>query len=357
VRAARRFTGVGSRVTASAAALALSVLGLAACQSARSEPVAATKTAPSDGTGTTASQPADTSSSAAATSSTSGHPSTTAKPQPVGLGPGARGPEIQALEQKLDQLHYTVGAVDDRFDSLTTEGVIAFQKVNNLPRTGRVTPEVEAAVAAASLPAPMIPDGGPTRVEVDLKRQVLFFYENGSLSKTVMISSGGGYRYCVKGACSKAITPGGSFKAGVKILGKHVAPLGVLYNPVFFNGGIAIHGEPAVPTYPASHGCVRVPMSISRYLFDHIAKGTPIYVFGGPTAPVPFNTPAPDGTPPQGPVDVPTPEATTSSSAATTSTTGTTSSTGTTSTTAKPTTTSSSSTTTSSSTTSTTATP
>jgi len=34
--------------------------------------------------------------------------------------------------------------------------------------------------------------------------------------------------------------------------------LGVLYRPRFFVGGVAVHGAPSVPNYPASHGCVRV---------------------------------------------------------------------------------------------------
>ena len=36
------------------------------------------------------------------------------------------------------------------------------------------------------------------------------------------------------------------------------APLGMLWRPKYFNGGIAVHGAPSVPPYPASHGCVRM---------------------------------------------------------------------------------------------------
>src|SRR5205823_6234288 len=79
---------------------------------------------------------------------------------------------------------------------------------------------------------------------------------------------------------------------------KHKSKLGVLYNPLFFNGGIAIHGEPAVPTYPASHGCVRIPMSDSLWFYNTVTKGTPVYVLGGAKAPVPFNEPAPGEAPP-----------------------------------------------------------
>jgi hypothetical protein len=240
------------------------------------------------------------------TTSTTHRTTTTAKPLPPGLDRGSSGPEVSDLEQHLAALHYDVGKVDGVFDSVTTQAVIAFQKVEGLARTGRATKEVTDALATAKAPAALLPEGGPSRVEIDLKRQVLFLYEGGQLYRTLMISSGGGYRYCVDGACDRAITPGGSFKVGVKILGAHKSPLGVLYNPLFFNGGIAIHGEPAVPTYPASHGCVRIPMSASKWFYDEVPSGTPVYVFGGPKAPVPFNTPAPDGTPPAAPQTPPT---------------------------------------------------
>jgi peptidoglycan hydrolase-like protein with peptidoglycan-binding domain len=224
------------------------------------------------------------------------------------------------MEAKLDAMHYSVGKVDGVYDTLTSQAVIAFQKVQGLPRTGRATPEVLAAVNAASQPEPMMPDGGADRVEIDLKRQVLFLYQDGALVRTLMVSTGGGYRYCVDGECARAITPGGSFRVGVKILGKHTSKLGVLYNPLFFNGGIAIHGEPAVPTYPASHGCVRIPMSDSRWFYDTVTKGTPVYVLGGATAPVPFNEPAPDQTSPDSSTTTTVPTATTGAPATTSTT-------------------------------------
>jgi len=37
-------------------------------------------------------------------------------------------------------------------------------------------------------------------------------------------------------------------------------PLGSLYRPQYFNGGIAIHGYTSVPSTPASHGCCRVSL-------------------------------------------------------------------------------------------------
>jgi hypothetical protein len=111
--------------------------------------------------------------------------------------------------------------------------------------------------------------------------------------RILSVSTGSGKRYCVDGACATAVTPGGSFKAGRKIRGLRVSRLGKLYNPVYFNGGIAVHGSPSVPAGPASHGCVRIPMNSSLWFFDAIPSGTPVYVLGGKKAPVPFNEQAP----------------------------------------------------------------
>ena len=58
-----------------------------------------------------------------------------------------------------------------------------------------------------------------------------------------------------------------------------MAPLGRLYNPVYFNGGIAVHGAGSVPNHPASHGCVRIPMHIAEYFPALVNTGDVIEVF------------------------------------------------------------------------------
>jgi peptidoglycan hydrolase-like protein with peptidoglycan-binding domain len=222
---------------------------------------------------------------------------TTAKPPLPGLGNGASGEQVRVIEQRLSDLHYDVGSVDGKYDSATTMAVMAFQKVNGMARSGRATDDVVAAITTAGDPGPMLPGGGANRVEIDLKRQVLFVFKGGALTRILPVSTGSGKHYCVDGSCATAVTPGGSFHAGRKIRGLHISKLGKLYDPVFFNGGIAVHGSPSVPGYPASHGCVRIPMRDSVWFYDNTPTGTPVYVLGGSRAPVPFNEPAP---PPDG---------------------------------------------------------
>ena len=46
-----------------------------------------------------------------------------------------------------------------------------------------------------------------------------------------------------------------------------------------FHGNFAIHGYYSVPTYPASHGCVRVPVPNALQIYNWIDIGDPIFVY------------------------------------------------------------------------------
>jgi peptidoglycan hydrolase-like protein with peptidoglycan-binding domain len=250
--------------------------------------------------------------------STSAPPATTAAAPgvvttpPPGLGTGARGPEVAALETKLDALKYDVGKVDDVYDQNTAYGVMAFQKVHGMARTGRATDDVIAAVATATQPPALVPNGGENRVEVDIPRQVLFLYKSNTLQKIVTISSGNNQRFCSEGWCRRAVTPGGSYGFYRQGRGWETGPLGSLYNPIYFNGGIAVHGSRSVPAQPASHGCIRIPMSVAEWFPSAVHIGMPVHVVGvdgqPPTPAAPASTPV---TQPAAPIITPPPTPTT----------------------------------------------
>lgn len=295
-------------VSAGAAALAL-VLSLSACTSDGDDAERAA-----------ADRPATSSSSSTAVTSTTVAPTTTAAPTttvattapppPPGLRTGSRGEEVRALEQRLTDLRFDTGSVDGVYDSSTMHAVMAFQKAYGLARTGRATPDVIERMATAPLQTEMVAGGGRTKVEVDLKRQILTLWKDGSLFRVIDVSTGSGQRYCVDGECAKAVTPGGSYKVTRRITGWRTSRLGRLFNPLYFNGGIAIHGAPSVPAYPASHGCVRIPMYVAGWFPGQVPNGTPVYVLGGPKAPVPFNEPAPSDTAPDASTTTTTPGST-----------------------------------------------
>jgi peptidoglycan hydrolase-like protein with peptidoglycan-binding domain len=209
-----------------------------------------------------------------------------------GLGTGSSGAAVTELQELLAERHYDVPVADGNYGGGTYHAVMALQKAWGLPRTGRATTAVLDQLRSGEDPEPIVPNGGATRVEIDLPRQALFLYENGNLTKILSISSGNNEKFCEpdpdqggKVVCDVAKTPGGSFRVNNRILGFRESRLGAMFNPMYFNGGIAMHGSQSVPAGPASHGCVRVTMSSSERLFDQVQLGTAVYVYDGKTIP------------------------------------------------------------------------
>jgi peptidoglycan hydrolase-like protein with peptidoglycan-binding domain len=182
------------------------------------------------------------------------------------LAVGSTGESVHELERRLAELHYALLRVDATYGEDTLDAVTAFQKVEGLSRTGRVDAAVWAQLARATVPKPSS-DG--TYVEVDKARQVLFVVRDGTVALVVPVSTAG-----IPGT----FTPVGRFSVYRKVAGFDPSPLGVLYAPSYFVGGYAIHGSPSVPPYPASHGCVRVPMWVADRLYAAIPYGEPVYV-------------------------------------------------------------------------------
>ncbi len=76
-----------------------------------------------------------------------------------------------------------------------------------------------------------------------------------------------------------AYTPRGRFRVYGKVAGWKKSPLGLLYFPSYFSNGLAIHGNPSVPSRPESHGCIRVPMSASRWVSKQLPVGTIVLIY------------------------------------------------------------------------------
>ena len=227
-----------------------------------------------------------------ATAPPSTAPPTTLVPvPPQGLGKDDSGDAVRAVETRLAELHFEVGTVDGVFDDDMVYAVQAFQKLAGLPKDGRVTQPVVEKLAATSPPTPLVPGGGATRVEIDLGRQLLFLYESDALSKVLTTSTATNQEFCDEGRCRTAVTPPGAFRVDYFKPGWDESDLGRLYNPVYFNpkDGIAIHGYQEVPTEPASHGCVRIPMAAAEWFPNRVSKGTPVYVIDGQTPVAPLS--------------------------------------------------------------------
>ena len=267
-------------LTAAGIAVALSMV---ACSSAEGGGSAKSQSASATTASTFATLPLETTTS---TTTTTEAP-TTSTTAAAAASVNASIPSVLKLQERLAELGYDVGTPDGRWGARTTYSLMAFQKVEELIVDGQDGPQTQAALATASPPGPMLPGGSPTRIEIDVARQVLFHWVGGSLARVLPVSTGNNEHYCVDGACSVAVTPGGSFRIGRKAVGLEVAPLGELWWPMYFNGGIAIHGSPSVPAYPASHGCIRIPMYAAPTFYNEVPAGTRVHVLNSPAAEAP----------------------------------------------------------------------
>ena len=177
------------------------------------------------------------------------------------LALGSRGASVLTLERRLAELHYALQGVDPSYGVDTADAVLAFQKVMGLARTGQVNAALWRALARATIPRARY---SGDHIEVDKTRQVLFLVRDGRVALVVHTSTG-----------ATGNTPLGTWHVYRKIAGWSW----VLWYPSYFLRGFAIHGYPDVPAYPASHGCIRVPMWVAKRLFRQIPYGRAITVY------------------------------------------------------------------------------
>jgi lipoprotein-anchoring transpeptidase ErfK/SrfK len=178
---------------------------------------------------------------------------------------------VLALQQRLVELGYWMPEPDGRYGPGTAHAVTAFQKVQGLGRDGVAGPETRAAIASATRPTPADSSLPGRLLEVDLERQVTFVVLDGAVEWVLDISSG----------TASTPTNRGEFVIERQIDGLRISDLGRLWRPKYFDGGIAFHGAPSVPPYPASHGCVRLPNASIDWMWasDVAPVGTPVHVY------------------------------------------------------------------------------
>jgi hypothetical protein len=176
---------------------------------------------------------------------------------------GSHGPNVLTLKRRLSELGYALPAVDAGFGYGTYEAVLAFQKVHGLPRTGRVDRRVWSVLARASRPRPRVRRGD--YLEVSKSRQTLFEVRDGRVANAIHVSTG-----------ATGNTPVGTWRVYREVFGWDW----VLYHPMYFLRGFAIHGYPSVPAWPASHGCVRVPLWLAAGLRERWGYGSVVRVYG-----------------------------------------------------------------------------
>jgi peptidoglycan hydrolase-like protein with peptidoglycan-binding domain len=180
-------------------------------------------------------------------------------------GAGERGVKVLLLQRALLKLGFAT-PVTGYYDDATARGVLAFRKTNELGRDGYASKPVFAKLARGQGAFRLLHPKAGKHVEFDWSRQVLVLARGGKPYRTYHTSSGapatptvfGAYRFYLQ-------TPGTNAKGMV--------------HSSYFIGGYAIHGYASVPNYPASHGCLRVPIPNALQIFNWIDIGDPIYTY------------------------------------------------------------------------------
>lgn len=173
--------------------------------------------------------------------------------------------EIQA---RLGHLGYLpANAVSGVGDERTREAIVAFQGWEGLKRDGKASPATLGRLAKASRPAPL--PGSGTRIEVHVNRQVVLLVEGQRVLRAIHVSTG----------AAATPTPKGTFHVFRKERRSWSVPFSAwLPWASYFTSGIAFHGYPEVPAYPASHGCVRIPLAEAPTVYAFARLGVPIRV-------------------------------------------------------------------------------
>lgn len=216
----------------------------------------------------------------AGTLTPSAHPS----PTSTSLGPrvlrlGDSGSDVLAWQRRLADNGFWLGAADGTFGPLTQQATWALEKTVGLRRDGQVgAVEREALDGARDRLRARTTSG--RAIEIDLERQLLLVVESGRVRAVLNTSTGSGATYVDGGRTKRAVTPRGTFTVHRQINGLRRSPLGVLWRPKYFNGGIAVHGAPEIPPWPASHGCVRLSNAAMNWIWsdDLMPLGAVVHV-------------------------------------------------------------------------------
>jgi peptidoglycan hydrolase-like protein with peptidoglycan-binding domain len=180
-------------------------------------------------------------------------------------GAGERGVKVLLLQRALLREGFAT-PVTGYYDDATARGVLAFRKTNGLGRDGYALKDVFAMLMRGEGSYRLRYPNAGKHVEFDWSRQVLVLARGGRPYRTYHTSSGapatptvfGSYRFYLQ-------TPGTNSKGMV--------------HSSYFIGGYAIHGYASVPNYPASHGCLRVPIPNALSIFNWIDIGDPIFTY------------------------------------------------------------------------------
>jgi hypothetical protein len=178
---------------------------------------------------------------------------------------GSRGPNVRLLQTALAKLAY-VTSRGGHYDDATARAMIAYRKVNGMSRISSANRTIFRRLFAGRGGYKLRYPKAGKHVEFDWSRQVLVLARGGAPERIYHASSG------------KPSTPTvfGTFHFYSKTPGTNAKGM---VDSNYFIRGYAIHGYHEVPTYAASHGCIRVPVPNAYSIYSWISLGDTIYVY------------------------------------------------------------------------------
>ena len=181
-------------------------------------------------------------------------------------GRGSSGLRVRFLQQRLAAVHFLTPR-SGHYDDATARAVLAYRSSNGMSRSFSANPAIFARLArlGGGFHVRYLKHG--RHVEANVARQVLALINtDGSVYKVVHMSSG------------KPSTPTvlGSFKVYSKTPGTNSHGM---VDSTYFRGGYAIHGFADVPTFAASHGCLRIPVPNAAFVYTWVQYGETVDVY------------------------------------------------------------------------------
>ena len=176
----------------------------------------------------------------------------------------------KTLQEQLIDLGYLLPGDDDgRFGPATSDALLTFQKWEHLNRTGMLDATTNARLTTATRPAPVSTPARGKRAEILLDRQVTLLIKDNVVVRAISVSTGK----------ASTPTPPGDYRVYAKIPRWWSTPFREwLPWAIPFVGGIAFHQYEVVPTYPASHGCVRQHPNVAQWTYGFAYVGMPVKV-------------------------------------------------------------------------------
>jgi hypothetical protein len=181
-------------------------------------------------------------------------------------GFGSRGLLVDLIQQRLAALHLYIPQ-SGVFDQQTGLALDAYHRLLGRGEGNQsADPRTVAALLDGQGAFHVRYPGDGKHVEGNLGNQTLALLDGSRVDRIYPISSG------------KPSTPTvlGRYRVYYRVPG--YLPDGMYYSS-FFTGGYAIHGYNPAPDYPASHGCMRLPISDAVSVYDWLTYGDRVDVY------------------------------------------------------------------------------